>query len=327
MVLTDDRHERVHDYLEKSPDVFHSEVMLPKGADRSLGDREELWNRVEAVEKRRDAALAREITLALPRELSEAQNVELAREYVQANFVDAGMVADLNLHRGNGSPHAHVMLSTRSIEADGSFGKKVRAWDNKALLRSWRSDLAVRTNQALERAGSIERVDHRSFKERGIELEPGIKLGAAACRMAAKGLQSERVEQAQAIMERNRARIEAEPMIAERVLCEHLPAFTLDQAQRFMQRYGVDRETLNKLTASVVKLGRDSQGRSWLSPMRLAARAVETMAPVREAAAWMRDAWRQQVMKRAAEKLAMDRMARQERERSLERSQGMGMGR
>ncbi|TIO99893.1 MAG: Ti-type conjugative transfer relaxase TraA, partial [Mesorhizobium sp.] len=111
--LRDERIERTHDFSAKRG-VVHSEVMLPENAPRAWSDHERLWNDVEAFEIRKDAQLAREVEFALPRELSQAQGIELARDFVQAEFVSRGMVADLNVHwdraeDGGPKPHAHVM--------------------------------------------------------------------------------------------------------------------------------------------------------------------------------------------------------------------------
>jgi ATP-dependent exoDNAse (exonuclease V) alpha subunit len=69
--LRDERLDRSHDFTNKSG-VIHSEVMLPDGAPEELGDRERLWNEVEAGEIRKDAQLAREIEFAIPREMNPA---------------------------------------------------------------------------------------------------------------------------------------------------------------------------------------------------------------------------------------------------------------
>ena len=125
--LHDQRLDRHHDFSNKAG-VVHSEVMLPDGAPDRLGDRETLWNEVEAVELRKDAQLAREIEFAIPRELSEKQGIALARDFVRREFVDSGMVADLNVHwdvgaDGEARPHAHVMLALRDVDEDG-FGDR-----------------------------------------------------------------------------------------------------------------------------------------------------------------------------------------------------------
>src|SRR4029079_16027843 len=95
--LRDERLDRAQDFSAKRG-VVHSEVMLPGNAPEAWRDRERLWNDVEAFEIRKYAQLAREVEFALPREMTQAQGIELARDFVQAEFVDRGMIADLNVH-------------------------------------------------------------------------------------------------------------------------------------------------------------------------------------------------------------------------------------
>src|SRR3546814_14825454 len=93
--LHDERLDRNHDFTNKTG-VVHSEVMLPEDAPEEWRDRERLWNDVEAAELRKDAQLAREVEFAIPRELDQQQGIELARDFVSREFVDRGMIADLN---------------------------------------------------------------------------------------------------------------------------------------------------------------------------------------------------------------------------------------
>ena len=44
----------------------------------------------------------------------------------------------------------------------------------------------------LERAGSPERIDHRSNAERGIDELPTVHMGVAACQMEKKGIATEK---------------------------------------------------------------------------------------------------------------------------------------
>ncbi|NMN07665.1 MULTISPECIES: MobQ family relaxase, partial [unclassified Novosphingobium] len=139
--LYDQRLDRHHDFSNKTG-VVHSEVILPDGAPEEWRDRARLWNDVEAVEVRKDAQLAREIEFAIPREMTQADGIALARDFVQKEFVDRGMVADLNVHwdvgpDGLAKPHAHVMLGMREVGSDG-FGAKVREWNRTELLTHWR---------------------------------------------------------------------------------------------------------------------------------------------------------------------------------------------
>lgn len=170
----DERTGAVHDYTRKS-DIQHSEIMAPEGAPDWSLDRAELWNAVEAGERRKDAQLAREVQLALPRELDAERQVSLVREFVRDEFVARGMVADFSLHDHTGSdgqpqPHAHVMLTMRSIDETG-FGLKVRNWNSDELLVHWREQWAHQANAQLAEAGEEVRIDHRTLAAQRAEAQ------------------------------------------------------------------------------------------------------------------------------------------------------------
>ena len=119
-LLVDEKLGLTYDYTAKQG-VVHSEIMLPEGAPERWRDRAVLWNEVEARELRRDAQLARDIEIALPRELGRTEAIRLAQDFVREQFVSRGMVADLNVHwttarDGGEQPHAHIMLTMRRIE-------------------------------------------------------------------------------------------------------------------------------------------------------------------------------------------------------------------
>src|SRR3546814_8523221 len=99
--LHDDRLGRDHDFANKAG-VVHSEILAPEGAPARLNDRATLWNEVEAGEKRKDAQLAREVEFSIPRELNQQQGIQLARDFVEKQFVERGMVADMNVHSDTG---------------------------------------------------------------------------------------------------------------------------------------------------------------------------------------------------------------------------------
>ena len=215
--LHDERLDRDHDFTNKDG-VVHSEVLLPEGAPEEFADREKLWNAVEAAEKRKDAQLAREVEFALPRELTKEQAIELAREFAEAEFVEKGMIADLNVHwdigkDGQPKPHAHVMLTMREVGKDG-FGAKVREWNKAELVEQWRERWAEHVNQRLAELDIDARIDHRSLEAQGIALEPQDKIGPAASRMGERGLEAERIEEHRAVAQRNGERIIASPAVA-----------------------------------------------------------------------------------------------------------------
>ncbi len=272
--LYDHRLERHHDFTNKAG-VVHSEVLLPEGANEDWHDREKLWNDVEAAEVRRDAQLARELEFAIPHEMNQQQGIALARDFVRREFVDRGIVADLNVHWDTGAdgmakPHAHVMLTMRGIETgkDGEacFGAKMREWNKTELLTHWREAWAVHVNERLADLDIDATIDHRSFKDQGIALEPQHKIGPAASRMVGQGLACERGLDHLRIARENGARILADPGIALDALTHQQSTFTTRDLPMFVHRQSSDKEQFDDVMAAVrcspqlVAIGRDGRG-------------------------------------------------------------------
>jgi len=272
--LNDDRLGRTHDFTNKAG-VVHSEVMLPDGANEAWQDRERLWNDVEAAELRKDAQLAREIEFALPREMTQQQAIELARDFVQAEFVDRGMIADLNVHwdigaDGEAKPHAHVMLTMREIvvgeDGNATFGAKVRDWNRTELLTHWREAWATHANQRMAELDIDARIDHRSLAAQGIDLEPQSKIGAAASRMAGEGLSPERLAEHADIARANGENIVADPNIALNAMTHQQATFTMRDLAMFAHRHSADKEQFDVVMSAVknapefIALGKDGKG-------------------------------------------------------------------
>ncbi|AMK24680.1 Ti-type conjugative transfer relaxase TraA [Sphingobium sp. SJ10-10] len=267
--LHDERLDRDHDFRAKSG-VEHSEIMLPEGAPERLSDRETLWNEVEAGEKRKDAQLAREVEFSIPREMDKAQGIELARDFVQAEFVARGMIADLNVHwdigaDGRPKPHAHVMLTMRAANEQG-FGAKERDWNRTELVEQWRERWADHVNTRLAELDIDARIDHRSLEAQGIDLEPQDKIGPAASRMDERGLESERIEDHRATAQRNGERIIAEPRIALDAITHHQATFTTRDLAMFVHRHSDGKEQFDRAMSAVrgspdlIALGKDGRG-------------------------------------------------------------------
>ncbi|MBP2274713.1 Ti-type conjugative transfer relaxase TraA [Sphingomonas sp. PL20] len=267
--LHDQRLDRHHDFSNKAG-VVHSEVLLPEGAPEHLSDREKLWNEVEAAEKRIDAQLAREIEFAIPREMTQEQGIALARDFVRDEFVDRGMIADLNVHwdvgaDGMAKPHAHVMLTMREVGEDG-FGKKNRDWNRTDLLEKWRERWSEHVNTRLAELDIDARIDHRSFEAQGIDLEPQHKIGPAASRRAAQGLASERLDEHHEIARANGEKIIAQPGIAIDAITRTQATFTNRDLAMFVHRHSDDKDQFDRVMAAVkaarelVALGKDGRG-------------------------------------------------------------------
>ena len=188
--LQDERTEETKYYKRQvKPETM---ILSPSHAPEWVQDRERLWNEVEASETRVNSRLAREINIALPRELSKEQQVELIRDYAQTQFVDQGMIADIAIHRDDlENPHAHIMLTTREISEEG-FTVKNREWNKKELLEQWREQWAEHANKSLEREGIQDRISHLSHEARGLEQLPTVHLGHVAHEMEQRGAETDR---------------------------------------------------------------------------------------------------------------------------------------
>tara|TARA_R110001606_G_scaffold399303_1_gene584218 strand:+ start:17929 stop:20451 length:2523 start_codon:yes stop_codon:yes gene_type:complete len=266
--LTDERLGRDHDFTNKAG-VVHSEIMLPEGAPERLGDRETLWNAVEAGEVRKDAQLARDVEFAIPREMNEADGTQLARDFVAREFVARGMIADLNVHwdkaaDGSPKPHAHVMLSMREVGPDG-FGQKERDWNSRELLGSWRESWADHVNTRMAELGIDARVDHRTLEAQGIPLEPQHKIGAAGSRRAIHGEDAERADDHMRIARENGDKIIADPAIALNAITHMQATFTKRDLAQFAFRHSDGKDQFDAVMASVrgspelVALGKDGK--------------------------------------------------------------------
>ncbi|CAM5272670.1 Ti-type conjugative transfer relaxase TraA [Sphingobium scionense] len=266
--LHDERLDRDHDFTSKAG-VVHSEILLPEGAPERFSDRATLWNEVEGCEKRKDAQLAREVEFAIPREMNQQQGIALAQDFVRTEFVERGMIADLNVHWDMGAdklakPHAHVMLTMREVGEDG-FGAKARDWNRTELVEQWRERWADHVNARLAALDIDARIDHRSLEAQGIDLEPQDKIGPAASRMGERGLESERIEDHRAVAQRNGDRIIADPSVALSAITHHQATFTTRDLAMFIHRHSDGKEQYDRAMSAVraspdlIALGKDGR--------------------------------------------------------------------
>jgi Ti-type conjugative transfer relaxase TraA len=292
--LRDDRLERSHDFSAKRG-VVHSEVLLPENAPEAWSDRERLWNDVEAFEVRKDAQLAREVEFAIPRELTQAQGIELARDFVRSAFVDRGMIADLNVHwdmaeDGTPKPHAHVMLTMREVHEDG-FGKKVRDWNRAEMVERWREGWAEFANNRMAELDIDARIDHRSLEAQGIALDPQRQIGAPAQRIDGEGIEAaDRAEMHREIARGNGERIIANPTLALDAITHQQSTFTRRDMAMFAHRHSDGIDQFNAVmgamrnTPDLVELGQDGRGeerfttRQMIEAEQRLHRAAESMA-------------------------------------------------
>ena len=186
--IKDARTGEVHDYRKKKG-VDEKFILAPEVAPNWVNDRSKLWNEVERVEYRINSQLAREIQLAIPKELNRNQQIELVKEYASDLFVSEGMIADVAFHElDSHNPHAHIMLTMREIDQDGFKKHKNRDWNKRQLLEFQRAAWSTYANHALEKAGFEQKIDHRTLSEQGINRIPQIHLGSAVTAMMKRGV-------------------------------------------------------------------------------------------------------------------------------------------
>ncbi len=197
--LTDERTGETYDYSRKRG-IEGSLILAPADAPAWAQDRQQLWNQVERIEKRKDSQLARDFIISLPHELDAKQRRELLTDFLQRNFVDQGYLCDVAYHAPHGkgddrNHHAHVMVPMRRIDAGGFAAKKERPAGNpqtawQAELAHWRKDWADTANRHLEAAGRPERVSHLSLIEQGLDRQAEPKQGPVATQMEREGRES-----------------------------------------------------------------------------------------------------------------------------------------
>ncbi|KKI59187.1 MobA/MobL family protein [Staphylococcus haemolyticus] len=179
-------------------------ILTPQHAPDWTNDRQRLWNEVDKVEKNnaktKNPRLAKEVLLSLPNDFDREVQTELTKDFIKSEFVDKGMVADISIHRDDmNNPHAHVLLTQRPFNSDGTWGKKTKTktrydenghailnkngnkvrkqerfadFDFKEVRKHWE----LKLNQYSEREQSLRRYDSRSFEDQGLEKIAEIPL-------------------------------------------------------------------------------------------------------------------------------------------------------
>ena len=221
--IYDGYYNKIHDYTSKSGVVF-TEILTPEYVPERMTDRETLWNEVEHVERNNKAQLAYSFDIALQNELTLEENIRLAKEFCQEQFVVCGMIVDLAVHEGKSdneeepdNPHFHVLAPIRPFTEEGIWGNKQRreyildedgnrvkdakgkdmfnavsttGWNDPELLKEWRRAWTEKVNGKFQECHMAARIDHRSYKEQGIDLIPTIHEGYEVRAMEKKGIKT-----------------------------------------------------------------------------------------------------------------------------------------
>jgi hypothetical protein len=162
----------------------------------------EFWEQADKSE-RANGSVYREFEVALPRELTPAERLDLVREFITAELSDKHTYT-VAIHNpraaieGGEQPHAHIMYSERLLDgierpAEQHFkrynskapekggcqkasGGKTKE-ENVAALQASRERWASLQNKHLAKAGHATTVDHRSLADQGIGRLPEAHIG------------------------------------------------------------------------------------------------------------------------------------------------------
>jgi Ti-type conjugative transfer relaxase TraA len=239
--------------------------------------------------------------------MTQVQGIELARDFVQSEFVEHGMIADLNVHWDVGEdrmskPHAHVMLTIRAVDENG-FGQKVRDWNRTETVVRWRECWAELANERLAELDIDARIDHRSLEAQGIALEPQSQIGAPAHRIEDRGLEADRTELHREIARGNGERIIANPALALDAITHQQSTFTRRDMARFASRHSDGVDQFNAAMGAMrdapdlVELGKDGRGEDRFTTREM----IETEQRLHRAADLMAEKERHEVSDRDRE--------------------------
>jgi Ti-type conjugative transfer relaxase TraA len=283
-----EREARTIDYRAKQG-LLYEEFVIPTDApewlrtmiaDRSVASASEaFWNQVETFEKRGDAQLAKDLTIALPVELTAAQNIALMRDFVASHITSKGMVADWVYHDAPGNPHVHLMTTLRPLTEDGFGAKKVavlgpdgkplRNDAGKIVYELWagstedfsalRDGWFICQNEHLALAGLDIRIDGRSYEKQGIDVEPTIHLGVGATAIERKSAEAaqptalERIEHQEERRARSARRIQRRPEIVLEMITREKSVFDERDVAKILNRYVDDAAQFQNLKARILQ--------------------------------------------------------------------------
>jgi Ti-type conjugative transfer relaxase TraA len=273
--LHDERTGKTENYSRKK-DVVHAEVFAPEGSPDWVFDRERLWNTVEAREKRKDAQVAQEYEINLPREFSDEENWRLITDFVKQKLAADGRICDVAFHKstardGEGHPHVHIMMPLRVLEG-GVFTAKHHTTDWRNFFGKADRISALRGDWCEFSRGRAAELgidlgpdwDHRAYIDRGIDIEAQPKIGGTAQRIHRETGKSERMDEVEATLRRNGECLIADPSLVLQALTNRQATFTDQDLARWIHKHAADDQfavILERARAAAVQVGVDDRDR------------------------------------------------------------------
>jgi len=226
--LVDERTNTLIDKTKLSAKTFW-ETLSPEGSAIAKDDLS-IWNKIEAYEdeyanKRYKDLAARDKYLnsartahtylfSLPKELTREQNVDLVRGIIKDLFINRGLVASFAIRSKKDNPHVHIQVSNRALENQRfSKAKVTRDLLSYSGIQKTRKFFADKTNAFFESLGMTERLDHRSYAERGIDLIPTKHRGGQVNKLDSVGKKSRISKRNEEIFAENKKRVIENPKI------------------------------------------------------------------------------------------------------------------
>ena len=195
-------------------DILFHHIFQPRGAPEDFYDPQCLCDKMEEAEKRRDARIARHFICSLPNELPRHELSRIVKEYVEKDFVACGLCAIAAIHEdrkeedpSRNNPHAHIIVSTRTVGPEGFSEKKDREHNHRKYIMIWREQWAAAQNRAYERNGLDIQVSHESLEAQGKhDREPTIHLSRIDWQREQRSERTPAGDRKRTIRERNEKR-------------------------------------------------------------------------------------------------------------------------
>lgn len=200
-------------YYKHRDDVLYHGIFLPENCPEDFRNLQTLCQQIEYAEVRYDARTGREIIGSLPNELCTDELIDIVKEFSARNFVDKGLAVIAAIHSGTNksdptrnNPHAHILVSTRTVTPEGFSKHKCREYDKKSDVREWRSEWADIQNRAYQRNGLDIRVSCERLSKQGIDREPVNRLSFADWQREKRGIRTDAGNKRRLILEKNQER-------------------------------------------------------------------------------------------------------------------------
>lgn len=271
---TDMRTGTAFDYRGKLGEVVYKNILVPDSM-KHLNSTEKLWNAVEAFEdelaekrygnykdvaRQEKSLLAKErflnststsfcLEVSLPKEMSLSEHKELSDLMAKEIFGSRDLIVQYAVHGKEGNPHVHFASNFRPV-IDGKFSESKYRF-KKADIKDIRKQVADITNIYAKEKGYEFSIDHRSYIEQGIYIEPTKHIGWYGAKLADN---SRIILENREILSQNTAILLESPEEMIKSLVQNKTVFTLDELKKSAkEKFGNDSQTWHVLKELVQK--------------------------------------------------------------------------